>query len=247
MTLTDLKRPWLSTADLLSTPKPIANPFPIFDPPVAQKDPYNPEYPPIQKIVYYLHNSTYRATLTNTSAPGFPALEEWGGYNTGGQSGVGFSMTGWGVTPLALGAGAPRTKEAAWEWTNVASLDGVRWRWDGFWPRGQKAPRMPGQGGDYGGLCLPPRVATRRKGKKEVGVEVVQVVGGGCGVVRVCGARRGEKEKEKGGRGQERGRKGDEAWRSGGWKREVEDRWAVVVGLVAWEVERWGGCCVSGG
>ena len=61
-------------------------------------------------------------------------------------------------------------------------------------------------------------------------------------MVRVCGVR-GEGK----GEGRRGGREGDGEWKAGGWKREVEDRWAVVVGLVAWEVERWGGDVVLRG
>ena len=255
-TLTDLKKPWLSTADLNS--KPIANPFPIFNPPISQPDSYRAQYPPLQKVVYYLQNSTYHATLTNTTAPGFPALEEWGTYDSGGGSGIGFGIQGWGMAQPGLGASSGSesggdSEGSSWSWTNIAKLNGHRWRWDGFWPPGQQKVKNAGQNGDYGGLCLPPRFALRMTGTNDVGLSVVEVVGGGCGVVRVCGvSTTGGVNKGGGstagvGSGKKLGyRQGDEEWRAAGWKREVEDRWAIVIGLLAWEVERWAGCCVAG-
>ena len=148
---------------------------------------------------------------------------------------------------LGAGAGVWNERGVSWEWVNAAKLDGLRWRWDGFWPGGVQVPRDPGTGGDFGGLCLPPKSSMRRLGKREIGVEVVGVVGAGCGVVRVCGVK-GEKNGGGGGgrMGKGGGRRGDEGWKAGGWKREVEDRWVAVVGLLAWEAERWGGCCVAG-
>ena len=80
---------------------------------------------------------------------------------------------------LGVDVGALIGSRASWEWVDIATLNGHRWRWDGFWPKGVAVPGDAGTGGDFGGLCLPPRVGLRRVGKKEIGVEVVGVVGGG--------------------------------------------------------------------
>lgn len=171
-----------------------------------------------------------------------------GGLGSGSGSGGGSEDEGGGDSE----GGAVNDTGSSWSWTNIAKLDGHRWRWDGFWPPGQQKVKNAGQSGDYGGLCLPPRLALRKKGTKDVGLRVVEVVGGGCGVVRVCGvSTAGGANKDGSATGVETGkrlgyRQGDKAWRATGWKREVEDRWAIVVGLLAWEVERWAGCCVAG-